>query len=771
MAEYKLSASLAGHEDDVRGVAYPSSKAVVSGSRDGTVRLWKLLSDNPPIFDEAISSHATAFVNAVASLPPSPDFKDGLILSGGKDTIIEVREPFKKPEDNAERLLIGHAGNICALDVDSAGEYIISGSWDATARTWPVGKWEPETEFRGHEGSVWGVLAYDKDTVITACADQLIRIFSRSGKLIRKLKGGNEVVRTLCRVTNHPTGADFASAGNDGIVRLWSIKGEQLAELHGHDNFIYSLVSTPSGELVSSSEDRTVRIWKGIECIQTITHPAISVWSVAVCQENGDLVTGASDRVVRIFTRDPERFADVETTEKFVDSVKESSIPQQQLGEINKEKLPGPEFIQQKSGTKDGQVQMIRELNGNVSAYMWAASSGKWDNVGTVVDAAGSSGKKVEFDGQEYDYVFDVDVEDGKPPLKLPFNASQNPYEAAQKFLDRTKLPQTYLEQIAAHIVANAQGVSLDQPMADAPSGPGSDPWGSDQRYRPDTAQAPTPAALPKYLPQKDYLSISVASLPKLQQKVQEVNKTLVESGQKDISLNPEELSTLSAVRRQFEEKSKTPAPGGLELAIKLATVWPYKDRMAGLDLLRLLADSKTAATYRDTRGGNVIDLLIQGATETEPHSENHLAMAVRGFANLFSTPEGRELTVSSFDKIQSLTSTSISTSTNRNLLVAATTVYVNYAVLLLTSPSDSTFEQALAVVDTLRRILTTQKDSEVIFRALVAVGTIVGVDAEVKSAAKDIYEAEKAMETALGKASEPRIKQLVAEIKGILKT
>lgn len=47
-------------------------------------------------------------------------------------------------------------------------------------------------------------------------------------------------------------------------------------------------------------------------CIQTITHPAISVWSVAVCPETGDIVTGASDRVVRVFSRDQARWADEE---------------------------------------------------------------------------------------------------------------------------------------------------------------------------------------------------------------------------------------------------------------------------------------------------------------------------------------------------------------------------------------------------------------------------------------------------------------------------
>jgi hypothetical protein len=40
-----------------------------------------------------------------------------------------------------------------------------------------------------------------------------------------------------------------------------------------------------------------------------------------------------------------------------------------------------------------------------------------------VVDAIGS-GRKQIYEGKEYDYVFDVDVQEGVPPLKLPYNAS-----------------------------------------------------------------------------------------------------------------------------------------------------------------------------------------------------------------------------------------------------------------------------------------------------------------------------------------------------------
>lgn len=53
----------------------------------------------------------------------------------------------------------------------------------------------------------------------------------------------------------------------------------------------------------------------------------------------------------------------------------------------------------------------------------WDSASNQWTKIGTVVDAVGS-GRKQLYQGKEWDYVFDVDVHDGAPPLKLPYNAS-----------------------------------------------------------------------------------------------------------------------------------------------------------------------------------------------------------------------------------------------------------------------------------------------------------------------------------------------------------
>lgn len=72
------------------------------------------------------------------------------------------------------------------------------------------------------------------------------------------------------------------------------------------------------------------------------------------------------------------------------------------------------------TGKKDGEVIMIKN-DDNVEAYQWQAADSTWQQIGQVVDAIGS-GRKQLYEGKEYDHVFDVDVAEGVPPLKLPYN-------------------------------------------------------------------------------------------------------------------------------------------------------------------------------------------------------------------------------------------------------------------------------------------------------------------------------------------------------------
>ncbi|KAJ3495875.1 hypothetical protein NLG97_g3065 [Lecanicillium saksenae] len=748
MVDFKLSAQLVGHEADVRAAAFASPDAVVTASRDCSVRLWKRSQGANASFDGALLSRGSEYVNAVAFYPPNADHPDGLVVSGGKDTIIEVKNPKQQPTDHAERLLIGHAHN---------------------ARVWNLGTWETELQLSGHEGmAVWAVLALDEKTVVTGCADKNIRVFD-----LTKGKGGEvdatatiytpDVVRALCRVPpTHPSGADIASASNDGTIRLWKLNGQQIGELHGHESFVYSLASLPTGELVSSGEDRTVRVWKGLECTQTITHPAISVWTVASHPETGDIVSGASDGVARVFTRRPERVADKETLKEFEESVKASSIPQQQVGGINKEKLPGPEFLQTKSGTKDGQVQMIKEDNGNVTAHTWSTSQQQWINVGTVVDAVGSTGKKVEYQGKSYDYVFDVDIEDGKPPLKLPYNLSENPYERATKFLHDNELPLTYLDNVANFITENTKGATLGQ--TEQTGGP--DPYGTESRYRPGDAERQ-----PSLLPQKEYISISAAKYEAIFNKISTVNKTMIASGRKDTALNPGEESALSSLRAALESSSSIPAEA-LPSLVKIVTQWPYGDRLAGLDLLRCVARFHTAAKYKDSNG-TLVDLAIAASLPNgEAPNENAAMMGARTLANLFGTADGRSLAnskvgdvLSFLERVTGIKGGAAIGPNNRNLLIAATTTAINLSILVnkekLLSPNDR--RRLLQVVGAL---LKGQTDSEVLYRGLVALGTVASTSRGDATAVPGISGW---INEAAGKASEDRVKTVAAECKKLV--
>lgn len=691
--------------------------------------------------------------------------------------------------------MVGHNNQICSLDVGPNGDWIVSGSWDSTAKLWQVGKWEVEGELSGHTATVWSVCVFDKDTIITGCADKGIRIFDLRGKLQHGWEN-KDVVRALVKLPDrHASGAHFASASNDGAIRLWTIKGDLVAELWGHEAFIYSLAALPTGEIVSSGEDRSVRVWQGTECIQVITLPAISVWSVAA-GPHGDIIAGTSDKMARIFTRDPERQASPEVIQEFDESLQSSSIPAQQMDtKLNMQDMPGPEFLTQKSGTKEGQSAIIKDTDGNPTLYQWSMSQQSWIKIGVVVDSAGSSGSKQQYNGKEYDYVFDIDIEDGKPALKLPFNVTQNPYDAARKFLEDHELPISYLEETANFIVKNTQGATLGQ---SAPSG--SDPWGTESRYRPgETPQSsyqPKPSAPSQPLPQKQYLSIVMG---KPVTAYEQISKKNVEYGDTDAALNQSELQALSSTAQQlakydFSRPSTLEASRELETAlpslIKASTQWqPPNNRLAPLDLLRFLAASvKSLPADGYETVDPVAAILASDIFEASSINANGklVMMSIRLFSNLLYG-SGKSLIDEHLDAIiDSLKPASKLAQSDINVAIALTTLYVNMAVLLTSSKDQEVaVARGFQLLEEVHQLLVSfpavnhaagaapaGQSTEPAYRALVALGTIV-----VGLQHPDIKEAAKVMDVgaALGQLqtkqylNEPRFQALANQIRSAL--
>ena len=141
-----------------------------------------------------------------------------------------------------------------------------------------------------------------------------------------------------------------------------------MQTLYGHTSFVYCVRVLPTTtttttatngnndfELISSGEDSSVRVWRAGQCIQTLMHPAISIWSVCAL-ENGDIVSGASDHLVRIFTRADGRKATEEELKVWRAAVEQRTVSAQTMGGVDPNQVKDVTALQQPG--KDQQVIM-----------------------------------------------------------------------------------------------------------------------------------------------------------------------------------------------------------------------------------------------------------------------------------------------------------------------------------------------------------------------------------------------------------------------------
>src|SRR5262249_55719184 len=115
------------HISDILSVAFRSDgKTVVSGSLDGTLRIWDVASGQSL---RTLQGH-TFIVRAVAF---SPDGKT--VVSGSADGTLRL---WDVDSGQTLRTLEGHTGAVLAVAFSPDGKTVVSGSADNTLRIWPI---------------------------------------------------------------------------------------------------------------------------------------------------------------------------------------------------------------------------------------------------------------------------------------------------------------------------------------------------------------------------------------------------------------------------------------------------------------------------------------------------------------------------------------------------------------------------------------------------------------------------------------------------------
>ncbi|ODV76913.1 PFU-domain-containing protein [Suhomyces tanzawaensis NRRL Y-17324] len=579
---FQLSATLVGHEQDVRSVASAGPNALVSTLRDGTVRVWKATNGGWKSSYDAIiafNSPTKTFINSLAyvQLPG-----ESLIANAGQDTMIYLSDLDAPIEDTGKYQLIGHEANVCSL---SFGHHeLISGSWDATARVWDLESFATKYTLQGHQSSVWDVKVLSEGRYLTCSADRTIRVWDGKHE-IAQFTGHSDVVRKLLVF---PDGKRFASASNDGTIKIWDLgTGQVLQTLSGHLSFVYDVALLPNGDLVSTGEDRTIRIWRNGVAIQVITLPCISVWCVAVL-DNGDIAVGSSDNLVRVFTREEARVAPAEELLQLKEEVQASSIAEQSLDDLKKTDIPGYDALKV-PGKQEGATLMVKSPEGVIEAHQW--SGGEWIKIGDVVGSSHSKEKKV-YDGKEYDYVFDVDVKDGVPPLKLPYNTNENPYIAAERFLAANELPSSYTDEVVRFINKNTEGFEL-QTAEPAPN-----PYADSEQKSKPAVQSTALHVIPEktYITFKDYKTVLLTKGLTLLNQKQEVSLQFLSIEIETVSRNLDNLNSKNAMEliTQFVPR--------------IINDWKPETRLIGYDILRVSIPRITAVDIlKSTEGAEVI--------------------------------------------------------------------------------------------------------------------------------------------------------------------
>ncbi|KAH8598455.1 putative WD-repeat protein [Bisporella sp. PMI_857] len=110
---------------------------------------------------------------------------------------------------------------------------------------------------------------------------------------------------SVSSVAFSPDGKQVVSGSEDQTVRLWdAVTGAALQTLEGHSSSVNSVDFSPDcKQVVSGSDDQTVRLWDAVTgaTLQTLEGHLRWVSSVAISPDGKQIVSGSNDQTVRLW--------------------------------------------------------------------------------------------------------------------------------------------------------------------------------------------------------------------------------------------------------------------------------------------------------------------------------------------------------------------------------------------------------------------------------------------------------------------------------------
>ncbi|MDZ4658536.1 MAG: protein kinase [Bythopirellula sp.] len=264
----------------------PSGDQVLTiGGNDA--RLWDVGSKDQLI---RFSPHG-----AVADVDLAPDGK--WLVTGSWDQSAKI---WDAATGEAVRKLDGvHTGYINSVQFSPSGEQVLTASDDGTARLWDAATGKPvEPALVGHEGRVRQA-RFDTDgsRVVTSSNDKTARIWDAKTGAEQQILRGHEWA-VLCGEFSHD-GTRVITGGEDNIAIIWDVAtGEVVLKLAGHTDSVTAVALSPDGtRALTGSQDNTVKLWDALtgKEILTLTGHKEEVTSVGFSPDGMDVLSSGRD--------------------------------------------------------------------------------------------------------------------------------------------------------------------------------------------------------------------------------------------------------------------------------------------------------------------------------------------------------------------------------------------------------------------------------------------------------------------------------------------
>ena len=315
-----LGDPLRNYKSEVAAVAAGAlpdgTPVIISGSGDGTVRVWRM-ADGTPVGEPLTGHHGSVETVAAGALPDGTP----VIISGGWDGTVRVWRtadgtPVGEP-------LTGHESWVEAVAAGALPDgtpVIISGGWDGTVRVWRMADGTPVREpLRGHGGLAVvvaaGRLPDGTPVIISGGWDGTVRVRRMAdGTPVGEPPTGHHGPVAAVAAGALPDGTPVIISGShDGTVRVWRMAdGTPVGEpLTGHHGPVAAVAAgaLPDGSpvIISGSGDGTVRVWRmadGTPVGEPLTGHESWVAAVAAgALPDGTpvIISGSGDGTVRVW--------------------------------------------------------------------------------------------------------------------------------------------------------------------------------------------------------------------------------------------------------------------------------------------------------------------------------------------------------------------------------------------------------------------------------------------------------------------------------------